>query len=273
MPELPEVETIKRILEKYLVNTTIINIEVNFPDLLKNIFQEEFIENIKGKKILKLERKGKYILIKLESGIIIMHLRMTGRLIIKSANDYRNFTSRVIFILSNKVELLYCDSRALGTIYYFDKMENINLKGLLNLGPEPLSQKFTVEYLFNLLKGTKASIKAVLLKQENIAGLGNIYVNESLFHAKIAPNRKANTIIEKECLILYTCVNEVINNAIMNCGTSFRDYVDAQGNKGHNQEILKVYGRKNKKCFSCGSLIKYNKLAGRGTYWCILCQR
>ena len=273
MPELPEVETIRRMLEPKIVGRLITNCDVYLPRMIKAPTAEEFVRQVTGATILELTRRGKFLLLKLSSGLIVIHLRMTGRLVVRmlaeSADKYR----RVEFILDNGTALTYADTRTLGTLHYFPVHSAITISCLQTMGPEPLSEQFYESALQAKLKASARTIKALLLDQSVIGGLGNIYVDEALFVAKIQPTRSGKSLSVSEISALFAAINATIAKAIANCGTSFRDYVDGEGNKGHNQDELLVYGRKNKPCSRCQCSLCYGRVAGRGTHWCANCQK
>lgn len=271
MPELPEVENVKKTLAPHIVNKEITGVEIYVERLIKYPEVKNFVTKIVGLKIKDLQRRGKYLLFKLsDDKLLVIHLRMTGALIYSDADEMPKYT-RVRFQLS-KGNLWYTDVRTLGTIHLLDKGENI-IKGLANLGPEPLENDLTLDYLKSTLKEKHASIKGVLLDQAVIAGLGNIYVDEALFIAGILPSKKASEVKSKKVEKLYDAIIKVIAQGIENRGTSFRDYKDGDGNKGGNQEHLLAYGRKDQPCYTCGSLMKYVKVVGRGTCYCPKCQK
>lgn len=273
MPELPEVEQVKNSLKPYIENKTIKNIIINVDRMIKYPSPEEFTERIVGRKIANLERFGKYLVFTLDNNeLLIIHLRMTGALIYKPDAHEEVNKPRVIFELDEGI-MYFCDTRTLGTIHLITKPEKPMLKGLYSLGAEPISNKFTADYLKEQLLSKKRLIKAALLDQSIIAGLGNIYVDEALARSKIHPKRLTSSLSAAEIKLLHQNIQEIIKTAIANRGTTFRDYKDADGNKGSNQEHLFVYGRGGKPCKVCSTMLAYEKIAGRGTVYCPNCQK
>ena len=203
----------------------------------------------------------------------IIHLRMTGKLLYKQENEDIDKYSCVIYHLEDKTKLIYADIRRLGTLDLITTDEISRLKGLYTLGAEPLSSEFTIGYLKDCLNKSKTKIKPFLLNQKNVAGLGNIYVDEALAISKIHPERKANSLNDEEIEKLHQAINLVINEGIRDGGTSFRDYRNGLGEKGSHQDKLYVYNRKGKECRFCDTLITKIVLNGRGTYFCPNCQK
>lgn len=273
MPEMPEVETIRRTLTDKVTGKRIASVEVLLPRLIKWPTAEQFRAVVTDVTISRLARRGKYLLFYLDNGyVMVVHLRMTGRLYyIKKGTPPDRFT-RVVFTLADGDALLYADSRTLGTLYALPDEELWRIAGLASLGPEPLSEEFTLDYFRETVTSRKGTIKGLLLKQELIGGLGNIYVDEALALAGVHPERAAASLTEEEASRLYTAVNAVIAQGIEHGGTTFRDYRDGVGQKGSNQDHLQVYGRKNEACRRCGTPIAKTEVAGRGTHFCPHCQ-
>jgi formamidopyrimidine-DNA glycosylase len=273
MPEMPEVETIRRTLTDKVTGQQIAGLEIMLPRLIKWPTAAEFEALVTHQSIVKLTRRGKYLLFYLDNNVVmVVHLRMTGRLYyIKSGTEYDRFT-RIVFKFKNGDALLYADSRTLGTIYAMPADELWRIAGLHTLGPEPLSAEFTLEYFRQILAKRHGTIKALLLNQKLIGGLGNIYVDESLAVAGIHPERIASSLTGDEVIRLHQAVNEVIEQGIIDGGTTFRDYRDGTGASGSHQNHLHVYGRKNQPCQKCGRPIEKKEVAGRGTHFCSHCQ-
>lgn len=272
MPELPEVEQVKNSLKPYIIFKTIEDIDINVPRLVKSPTPELFVQGLVGKVIVDLERRGKYLIFHLSNKqMLVVHLRMTGALIYKPTQENAPDKPRIIFRLNEGV-LCYCDTRTLGTLDLIDLIDLPKIKGLYSLGVEPISDSFTLEYLQDKMCKSKRLLKAFLLDQRMIAGLGNIYVDEAMAIAKLNPKKTTTTLNKKELKALHAAVKHVIAQGIANKGTTFRDYKDADGNKGNNQEHLLVYGRNGKACKGCGTTLVYEKIAGRGTVYCPHCQ-
>lgn len=273
MPEMPEVETIRRTLTDKVTGRRIVDVDIQLPRLVKWPSPEEFRAAVTDTVITRLDRRGKYLLFHLDNDrIIVVHLRMTGRLYYVTPGTPPDRFTRVVFALDGDDALLYADSRTLGTLYVLPADELWRISGLATLGPEPLSPEFTAEYFRDSLAGRKVTIKGLLLNQKLIGGLGNIYVDEALALAGIRPERPAASLTEEEAARLYGAVNAVIAQGIENGGTTFRDYRDGAGRKGSNQDHLRVYGRKNEACSVCGTPIEKIEVAGRGTHYCPHCQ-
>ncbi|PRR69013.1 DNA-formamidopyrimidine glycosylase [Neomoorella humiferrea] len=273
MPELPEVETIKRTLRPHVLGKTIAGVEVYHPGVIAVPDAVTFKEQLTGKVVTDLERRGKYLLFFLgDEYCLIGHLRMTGRLML--AADCENIPphTHVIFFFAGGGGLQWVDSRRFGRLYFGKKEEIVALAGLDKLGPEPLDPTFDVEALAAICAGRKRSIKQVLLDQHLLAGIGNIYADEMLFLAGIHPARPAADLSGEELTRLYHAMQDVLKQGITNGGTSFRDYVDGYGRQGKNQHHLQVYGRAGLPCRRCGRILTKLKLGGRTAVFCPACQ-
>ncbi len=276
MPELPEVETIRLTLQSKLVGRTIVSGRVLLTKLIQNQTPEEFLAEIGGKKIIKLDRRGKYLLFYLEGAesaglILAIHLRMTGQLKVDLRDTPLEKAVYLQLLLDNGSELRYRDQRKFGRVTLFPAGHPP--KALEKLGPEPLAADFTVQALKNQLGKRRIAIKKALLDQEVIAGIGNIYADESLFLAGIHPARLVSSLNDQEITGLFSAIQTVLSGAIQNHGTTKRDYRDGNGNSGTNQEYLRVYDRKGLACYQCGNMIVKMNLGGRGTHFCPICQR
>ncbi len=274
MPELPEVETIIRELKKIIINKKIVEIKVHeamvigYPDN-----EQRFIDDLKGQKIINISRRGKYIVMSLDREMkLVIHLRMSGKLLIKDSSQKYNKHSHVIFKLNNGQDLRFNTIRKFSRVYLVKNSCMENAGGLVNLGPEPLSDNFTLKDFKSLFKGRRAFIKSLLLNQKFLAGMGNIYTDEALFRAGIKPDRKANTLTDKKISALYSAIKEVLRDGINYGGTSFSDYVNTMGHEGDFQKQLMVYQREGEDCLKCGCKIVKDKLCGRSTHYCPHCQ-
>ncbi|WP_110956150.1 DNA-formamidopyrimidine glycosylase [Anaerosinus massiliensis] len=273
MPEMPEVEIIRRGLVDKLKHRQITDIEMLLPRLIKWPSATKFQAMVIGRTIIDMSRKGKYLLIHLDNhNNIVIHLRMTGRLYYITQGMKQDVYTRLIFHLDNGDMLLYADTRTLGTLYALGPEESWRISGLTNMGPEPLSKEFTIDYLKTVLANSRGKIKSFLLNQKYIGGLGNIYVDECLLIAKIHPERSCNQIALEEIECLHIAINKVIADGIKDGGTTFRDYRDGNGNKGNHQQNLLAYGRTGLPCFFCGTAIEKIEVGGRGTHFCPQCQ-
>jgi formamidopyrimidine-DNA glycosylase len=270
MPELPEVETIVRGLRGHLVGCKIMGIRVGWENMVARPTAEEFKRGLVDQRILDVKRRGKYLIFALSGGgSLIFHLRMTGRLLIKDSGDEPDKHDHLIFELDDGRELRFNDVRKLGRVYLVDDEDEIVGK----LGPEPLDEGFTSSDFAALLSGRRCMIKPLLLNQQFIAGIGNIYTDEALFAARIHPERRADTLAAEEIERLYGAIRRVLRQGIENRGTTFSAYRDAEGRKGRNQEYLRVFRRTDQPCPRCGTPIGRTVVGGRGTYLCPLCQK
>lgn len=274
MPEMPEVEMIRRTLIHKVSGQRIKEVEFLLSRLVKWPSAGEFQAVLTGKVIVDLTRRGKYLLFHLDNHqIMVVHLRMTGRLsYVTPGMEIDRFT-RIIFKLDNGDRLIYGDTRTLGTLYLLPPDELWRISGLATMGPEPLSVEFSLDYLAEMLKKRHGNIKAVLLNQKYIGGLGNIYVDESMAIANIHPERIASSLTDDEVELLFHAINQVIADGIKHGGTTFRDYRDGNGKSGSHQHHLTVYGRKMAPCLTCGTAILWKTIAGRGTHFCPECQK
>lgn len=274
MPEMPEVEIIRRSLVDKISNQQITDMEVLLPRLVKWPAPTAFQAMMIGRTVSATRRRGKYLLIEMDNEVVlVIHLRMTGRLRYAARDAARDPYTRIVFHLGNGDVLVYADTRTLGTLYALQKDEVWRVSGLANMGPEPLSADFTVEYLRQAAAKSKGKIKSFLLNQKQVAGLGNIYVDESLIIAGIHPERAACSLTDLETALLYRAINQVIADGIRDGGTTFRDYRDGNGDKGKHQRNLLAYGRGGLPCLSCGTPIEKIEVGGRGTHFCPQCQR
>ena len=270
MPELPEVETIVRGLRGPLVGRTIVGVRIGWENLVARPTVEEFKRRLVGHKILAVRRRGKYLLFPLSGGgCLIVHLRMTGRLLLKNAGDDPDKYDHLIFELDDGRELRFNDMRKLGRVYLVEDAEEI----VGGLGPEPLDGDFSPADFAALLSRRRGRIKALLLNQRFIAGIGNIYADEALFAARIHPERRADTLAAEEIERLYRAIRRVLRQGIENRGTTLATYRDAEGREGRNQEYLRVFRRRGQPCPRCGTPIERIVVGGRGTYFCPRCQR
>jgi len=266
MPELPEVETIKRQLEKIIQGRRISAVIVNNPKVIKEPSCELFKRNLKGVKIVKILRKGKVLIFELSSGkSLVVHLRMTGQLVYPGSAK----NSRVSFRLSDNTILDYNDRRILGELRLLDDWRG--LKFIKELGPEPFD--LTVREFNQMLSRKNTKIKPLLLDQTFISGIGNLYAAEALFKAKINPLRQASDLSDNEKSGLFSAIKEILTAAIKHKGSSIDQYVTLTGDKGGYVSYHKVYGRENKPCYVCKSPIRRIALGGRGTYFCARCQK
>ncbi|MBS4194966.1 DNA-formamidopyrimidine glycosylase [Lederbergia citri] len=273
MPELPEVERVRRSLVELVAGQKIMEVEVGWPKIIKNPEQhEQFQDALKGQTILDVDRKGKFLVFLLDDYSLISHLRMEGNYSLRKTEDPVEKHTHVIFRFSGGKELRYRDVRKFGTMHLFRKGSEWTVPPLSKLGPEPFSDEFTIEYFKGKLKNTDRVIKAVLLDQSVVSGLGNIYVDEVLFRSGIHPLRKAKSLTDREILSLREQSAATLQESINAGGSSVNTYMNSHGQSGTYQNELKVYGKKDQECFNCGTAIHKIKVAGRGTHFCPICQ-
>jgi formamidopyrimidine-DNA glycosylase len=270
MPELPEVETIKNDLRPLLVGRVIRAVQVGWEGCVDRPSVKEFSRQIVGSRIEEVARRGKFLVFTLSDGIaLLVHLRMTGRLLVTEASAPWEPHTHLSFRLDNEQELRFVNVRKFGRLYLVGEPEEI----LGDLGPEPLEDEFNVEEFRALFWNRRGMIKPLLLNQRFIAGLGNIYVDEALFKAGLHPQRKADTLSTDELGRLYGAVREALRQAIGDKGTSRSDYVRPDGSEGEHQNSLSVSGREGERCPCCSATIERLVVGGRGTYICPRCQK
>jgi len=269
MPELPEVETIKRDLRRLLVGRTIVGVGVGWEGCVDRPSLEEFGEQIAGRRIEDVGRRGKFVVFTLSGGLaLLVHLRMTGSLLVKEASTPWEPHTRLCLGLDDGQELRFVNVRKFGRLYLVADPEEV----LGDLGPEPLDEDFRVEDFCALFNNRRGMIKPLLLNQRFIAGLGNIYVDEALFEGGLHPRRRADTLTSDELARLYGAIRHVLRQGIAEEGTSRSDYVRPDGSEGRHQNSLLVSGRAGEACPRCGTTIERLVVGGRGTYICPRCQ-
>lgn len=273
MPELPEVETVRKGLERLVVGKTIEQVTIFWPRIIEEPDVEVFEKKLIGQKIEKMERRGKFLIFKLTNYDLISHLRMEGKYETHLPTDEKNKHTHVIFSFTDGTELRYLDVRKFGRMVLVDQDQAANYKGILLLGPEPIPTDFKLSEFRKSLKKHKKAIKPLLLNQRLVTGLGNIYVDEALWGAKIHPEQLANLLSTKETERLYDAIIDVLARAVEAGGTTIRTYLNALGEAGKFQISLNVYGQKDKPCPRCGTPIKKIKVAQRGTHFCPKCQK
>lgn len=274
MPELPEVETVRRQLAAALPGRPIAGVRVLLPRMLHGVSPEELARRLLGRRFTAVERRGKFLLLKLDDGAtLIVHLRMTGRLTLSDGRERGGPYTRAVITFAGGGELRFSDQRTFGTWHYVAEGAGAPPPGLVGMGVEPLSDSFTAEALAQLAFGRRTPIKALLLDQRRIAGVGNIYADEALFRAGVDPARPAGSLTAAEIERLHGAIRAVLEDALSKGGTTVRDYVNGEGTPGRFQDFLHVYGRAGQPCRRCGAAIARRKLAGRGTHSCPRCQR
>ncbi|GBD22502.1 Formamidopyrimidine-DNA glycosylase [bacterium HR29] len=271
MPELPEVETIRRDLTKLAIGERIVDVWVDpaTAPLLLDGSPEAFREEVCGRRILRIDRRGKYLLFRLDDGRTwATHLRMTGRLVWRRSDAPPEPYERAWVRFESGHDLRWCDLRKFGRWRLISCDDEV----LGQLGPEPLDPSFSAEALASMLRGRRAPVKAVLLDQRRIAGLGNIYADEALFAAGIRPDTPAGSLEAAAVRRLHEAITDVIRRGIERRGASFRDYVDANGEEGAQQMYVQVFRRTGKPCYRCGTPISRIVVGGRSTHFCPHCQ-
>ena len=268
MPELPEVETIVRALQAN-VGASIKNIEIKRADILR--LQEFPASELQDKTIKNIRRRGKFFIFELDQNLnLIFHLGMSGRFyMLTVAEEPVEKHIHVIVHLNNGINLVYQDPRRFGGVWLIRDRDRF----FHHMGREPLSPGFTAAYLEDIFKQRKAPVKNLLLNQNLISGIGNIYADESLFAAGIRPDRSAASLSRQEIKKLHRSIRKVLRQGIELRGTTFRDYRDAFNESGGFQNYLKVYGRHNQPCPQCDKLIERIRIGGRSTHFCSNCQR
>lgn len=272
MPELPEVETVKNTLKRLVLNKRIDNVKVIYPEMIEYPSVQEFINGIKGKTIIDIKRRGKWLLFELEDKYILSHLRMEGKFFIHKHNDYLSRHEHVVFQF-NDSELRYHDTRKFGRMYLIDKDVLETSRPISELGLEPWDKNLTVSYLKDKYKNKRLPIKTALLDQSIIAGIGNIYADEILFLCKINPLRKSCELTDNDLENIIKYTKDILARAIKLGGTTIKSYESSRGVHGLFQNELLVHSCENKPCKECHSIIVKTVVGGRGTYFCPTCQK
>lgn len=269
MPELPEVETTRRGIEPYLLANSITSIEVANGRLRWPVSPE--IYHLELEQVKQVVRRGKYIIVELDKGAIIIHLGMSGSMRVEHAASELKKHDHVIFYLSSEQQIRFNDPRRFGSVLWSDHWQSHAL--IQTLGPEPLETDFDTDYLYSLAKQRKLSIKQFIMNSHVVVGVGNIYANEALFLAKIHPKRAANRISKQRMAVLVDKIKEVLANAITQGGTTLKDFVGSDGKPGYFQQQLFVYGRGGEPCKVCGEKLTECRMNNRTSVFCTKCQR
>ncbi|MDQ5957305.1 MAG: Formamidopyrimidine-DNA glycosylase [Patescibacteria group bacterium] len=299
MPELPEVESIRLGLKKVLVGQNVLEVNVNEGKIVSSNSNirvsndkkiTEFKSNIKNKSIISVERRAKNIIIKLNDlSVILIHLKMTGQLVYEDSkknkiigghpiiNSYTdnlpNKHTHIIFELDNG-SLYYNDTRKFGYVLYYKSVEKaIEANHFKKIGPEPLEKDFTLKDFREGLLSKNKNLKQVLLEQEIVVGIGNIYADEICFASGLLPSKICNTLTSGEIESLYNNIKSILRLAIKHGGSSISDYLLADGSRGNYARLHAVYGRAGKPCKVCGNVLEKSKMAGRTTVFCPFCQK
>ena len=273
MPELPEVETVRRTLYNLILNKTIKGIDVYYTKIIKEDRLTDFYNKLIGKTLVDIKRQGKYLIFIFEDIALISHLRMEGKYFIKATNEHIEKHEHICFNFTDGTSLRYHDTRKFGTMELRKVDEIYTTKPIKNLGLEPFSPQMTVRYLKGKLHKKEVAIKTCLLNQHIFAGLGNIYVDEVLFLCKLNPKRLAKTLKDNDYQNIIDNAVKVLNKAIELGGTTIRSYTSSLGVTGLFQNELNVHTKKGEPCSRCNTLIEKTKVNGRGTYFCPSCQK
>lgn len=272
MPELPEVETVVREIAAEIVGRRFWKFQAfNKSTFLPSV--EVFEVVLPGKVVKSVRRKGKYIVIELSGDyVMVVHLRMTGMLLFHPSERLKKFI-RGEFTFSNGKKLLFSDIRKFGKIWLYHRSEYLEKTGMARLGVDPIVEKFDLELLENIYLKQKGIFKNKLLDQSFIAGIGNIYADEIAFRIGVHPSSRLEKFTKADLAKLHQAIWDCLNEGIANNGTTISDFVGTRGDAGKHQDYLRVYGRTDDPCYRCGTLIQKTRVAGRGTYFCVKCQK
>lgn len=272
MPELPEVQTLCSALRLHLPHRKILSVQVRQPKLRWPV-PENLAQRLIGRDIRTVARRGKYLLLHSQQGTLIVHLGMSGTLHLSSGGEAAaGRHDHVLWQLDGGLQLAYRDPRRFGSLHWTgeDPLEHRLLK---RLGPEPLGNGFTADYLLRRCEGRRTAIKSLLMDAGAVAGIGNIYACEALFEAGLRPHRSCGSLGSAELEPLTRSVRDVLRRAIEAGGTTIRDFQDMHGTPGYFAQQLQVYGRQGQACRRCGAEIRNQPLSGRATCFCPVCQQ
>ncbi|KAF1298670.1 DNA-formamidopyrimidine glycosylase [Enterococcus sp. JM4C] len=273
MPELPEVETVRKGLERLVVGKTIESVKILWPRIIERPESDLFATELIGQSIEAVHRRGKYLLFQLTNWELVSHLRMEGKYEFYPNDPLVSKHTHVIFHFTDGSQLHYNDVRKFGRMALIPKGTSGTYKSLATLGPEPLPEVFKLAEFEKGLKKSHKAIKPLLLDQKLVTGLGNIYVDEALWQAKIHPEQPADTLNKKEITTLRLAIIDVLGKAVEAGGTTIRSYLNALGEAGKFQVSLEAYGQTGVPCSRCGTAIIKTKVAQRGTHYCPNCQK
>ena len=286
MPELPEIEIVKRSLFKKINKAKIVNVKINNKNLRYKI-PHTLSKKLINEKILKISRRSKYLIFHFKNKLLLVHFGMSGKFLIIRSKDNKMFKTsfyydlnilakhnHIYFVLNNGLVLIYNDVRRFG---FFKLFENIKLKEIIylkKLGPEPFSVLFCIKYVQKFIKNRKKNIKNLLMDQTFVSGLGNIYVNEALFLSKIHPLRQCSNLDRKSIKNLIYNIRKLLKISIKQGGSSIKNFKNADGKSGNFQQFFNVYGQENKNCsrISCKGKIKKISISNRPSFYCNSCQ-
>jgi formamidopyrimidine-DNA glycosylase len=273
MPELPEVETVRRGLTNLVAGRTIQSTEVRWEKTVGGLTAAEFNDALRNQKIIKIDRRGKYLLFRFTNDItMVSHLRMEGSYYTVPTGTQPGKHDLVTFHLDEGIDLFYRDTRKFGRMNVVPNDKVMTVAGLATIGPEPTEETLTLDYMISEFGKSKMHVKPFLLNQNRIAGLGNIYVDETLWQSKIHPLTSANKITTEELAILRENIIHELARATEHHGTTVHSFTNVFGNAGEFQNELQVYGRAGQPCLRCGEPLLKTKVAQRGTTYCPVCQ-
>jgi len=286
MPELPEIEIVRRSLLKLINKAKIIDIKIKNKNLRYKISKTIF-NNLLNKQIIKISRKSKYLIIHFKKQLLLIHLGMSGKLfVVRQKNNLLLKTSfyynshilkqhnHILFFLNNGHTLIYNDVRRFGFLKLYNTNIQEKIPFLKKLGYEPFNKKFNLKYFKNFVRNKKKNIKNLLMDQTFVSGLGNIYVNEVLFVSKVNPLRACNNLNEYELKSIISNIKKILKYSISKGGASIKDFINSEGKSGNFQQFFKVYGKKNKNCSrnSCNGKIEKILISNRSSFYCNKCQ-
>jgi len=271
MPELPEVETTRKGIEPHLSGTRVVATEIRERRLRWPV-PDSLEQKISGKTFTVVNRRGKYLLLEIGAGHLLVHLGMSGSLRIAGHDEELRKHDHVIFRLSNNLSLRFNDPRRFGCVLWIEG-DPLQHALLSHLGPEPLSGEFTGSYLYAHSRGRRVAVKNFIMDSQTVVGVGNIYANEALFFSGIRPRTAAQRISNPKYDLLVENIRRVLSNAIAMGGTTLRDFVGGDGKPGYFQQTLNVYGRRDEPCMVCETPVKHVVLGQRSTYYCPDCQK
>ncbi|MFV0436611.1 MAG: bifunctional DNA-formamidopyrimidine glycosylase/DNA-(apurinic or apyrimidinic site) lyase [Desulfopila sp.] len=276
MPELPEVETICRGIRPQVVGQRIVHIDSSGKKLRAEVPIEILRQRLPGQTIVGVQRRAKYLLMEIEDGsLLVIHLGMTGNLGVFPGDSAVGKHCHLRLFFSDDRELRYTDARRFGAIQFFDTEAAPTIENTLfrTTGPEPFSDAFNASYLLKMSHNRSVAVKAFIMTNQVVAGVGNIYANESLFMAGISPHRKVSAISRHDWQMLITSIREVLAHAIACGGSTISDYVNAEQKSGYFQINFQVYGRDGQQCPRCETVLVKQYIGGRASYSCPSCQR
>jgi len=271
MPELPEVETVLRTLEKQILNIKVVAVKLLYDRIIDYPRPKEFIKALVGQSFRTFKRRGKYLIFELDDYNLIVHLRMEGKFFLLNEKEKYNKHDHVVLTLNDKSELRYNDVRKFGRMYLYLKDEKMSC--LDKLGYEFFDKEMSADYLMSIAENSKLNLKQLLLNQELILGVGNIYADEICFRVNKHPRTLIKELNRQDFVDLIKAGKEILKQAIKAGGTTIRSYTSSLGISGRFQLSLKVHGLQGKNCSVCNSIILKDKVAGRGTYYCPNCQK